>query len=109
MANTQPTDKVVVFPEGMIINFLSGRESDGFYNSLLPLYVETFGEDNIIEHFRENEPEMIILNNRSMKDYYFEYICNDYAREFCEFIVENYELQNVIDDGYKYTIFKKQM
>ena len=52
---------------------------------------------------------MIILNNRSMKDYYFEYICNDYAREFCEFIVENYKLQDVIDDGYKYTIFKKRM
>ena len=109
MANTQPTDKVVIFPEGMIINFLSGRESDGFYNSLLPLYVETFGEDNIIEHFHENKPEMIILNNRSMKDYYFEYICNDYAREFCEFVVENYKLQDVIDNGYKYTIFKKRM
>ena len=44
-----------------------------------------------------------------MKDYYFEYICNDYAREFCEFIIENYKLQDVIDDGYKYTIFKKRM
>ena len=103
--NTKPTDKVVVFPEGMIINFLTNRQSDGFYNSMLPLYVETFGEDKIIEHFRANKPEYIILNNLNMKDYYFEYICKDYALDFCKFVQENYELVNVIDDGYRYSIF----
>lgn len=103
--NTNPTDKVVVFPEGMIINFLSNRQSDGFYNSLLPLYVETFGEDKIVEHFKQTPPQVIILNNLNMKDYYFEYICRDYALEFCEFVQDNYELTDVIDDGYKYSIF----
>lgn len=103
--NTKPTDKVVVFPEGMMINFLSKRQSDGFYNSLLPLYVETFGENKIIEHFSENKPEMIILNNLNMKDYSFEFICKDYALDFCGFVQENYELVDIIDDGYRYNIF----
>lgn len=103
--NTKPTDKVVILPEGMTINFLSHRQSDGFYNSLLPLYVETFGEDKIIEHYNQNKPEYIILNNLNMRDYYFEYICKDYALEFCGFIQENYELADVIDDGYRYSIF----
>lgn len=103
--NTKPTDKVVVFPEGMIINFLSKRQSDGFYNSMLPLYVETFGEDKIVEHFSQYKPKMIILNNLNMKDYYFEYICKDYALGFCRFVQENYELVNIIDDGYRYNIF----
>lgn len=102
---TKPTDKVVVFPEGMMINFLSNRQSDGFYNSMLPLYVETFGEDKIVEHFSKNKPEMIILNNLNMKDYGFEYICEDYALDFCGFIQENYELVDIIDDGYRYNIF----
>lgn len=106
--NTKPTDKVVVFPEGMIINFLANRQSDGFYNSLLPLYVETFGEDKIVEHFSKNPPEYIILNNLNMKDYYFEYICKDYALDFCGFIQENYELVEVIEDGYRYSIFKNK-
>lgn len=103
--NTKSTDKVVVFPEGMIINFLSHRQSDGFYNSLLPLYVETFGEDKIVEHFHANKPEMIILNNLNMRDYGFEYICKDYALDFCGFVQKNYELVNIIDDGYRYNIF----
>lgn len=104
--NTNPTDKVVILPEGMIINFLSERQSDGFYNSLLPLYVETFGENKIIEHYSQNKPEYIILNNLNMKDYYFEYICKDYALEFCGFIQENYGLKDVIfDTGYRYSIF----
>lgn len=102
---TKPTDKIVILPEGMIINFLAKRDSDGFYNSLLPLYVETFGEDNIIEHYKKNPPEYFILNNLDMKDYYFRYICGDYALDFCGFIVENYELVDVIEDGYRYSIF----
>lgn len=106
--NTKPTDKVVVFPEGMIINFLANRQSDGFYNSLLPLYVETFGENKIVEHFKQNPPQMIILNNLNMKDYYFEYICKDYALDFCGFVQENYELVEVIEDGYRYSIFKNK-
>lgn len=104
---TKPTDKIVVLPEGMMINFLTKRDSDGFYNSLLPLYVETFGEDNIIEHYKKNPPEYFILNNLDMKDYYFRYICGDYALDFCGFIVENYELVDVIEDGYRYSIFKQ--
>ncbi len=106
--NTKPTDKIVVFPEGMIINFLANRQSDGFYNSLLPLYIETFGEDKIVEHFEQNPPEYIILNNLNMKDYYFEYICKDYALDFCGFVQENYELVEVIEDGYRYSIFKNK-
>lgn len=103
---TKPTDKVVVFPEGMIINFLTDRQSDGFYNSMLPLYVETFGEDKIIEHFNNNKPEYIVFNSLNMKDYYFEYICKDYALDFCGFVQENYELIDIIDDDYKYSVFK---
>lgn len=105
---TKPTDKIVIFPEGMMINFLTHRESDGFYNSMLPLYAETFGEDKIIEHYKENPPEYFILNNLNMKNYYFGYICTDYALDFCGFLVENYELVNVIEDGCRYSIFKKQ-
>lgn len=103
--NTKATDKVVVFPEGMIINFLANRQSDGFYNSMLPLYVETFGEDKIVEHFSQNPPKYIILNNLNMRDYYFEYICKDYALDFCGFVQENYDLVDTIDNGYRYNIF----
>lgn len=107
--NTKATDKVVIFPEGMMINFLAKRQSDGFYNSMLPLYVESFGEEKIIEHFNENKPEYIIFNNLNMKDYYFEYICKDYALNFCGFVQDNYELKDKIHDtGNSYIIFERR-
>lgn len=105
---TNQNDEVVIFPEGMTINFLANRKSDNFYNSLLPLYIETFGEDKIIEHFQENKPEYIIFNNLDMKDYYFRYICQDYAFDFCEFVQKNYNLEYTIDTGFRYLVFKRK-
>ena len=96
----------VIFPEGMTVNFLAEIKSDDYYNSLLPLYIETFGEEKIIEHYRNNPPEYIIFNNLNMKDYYFQYICQDYALGFCGFVKNNYTSEKIIDSGFRYIIFK---
>ncbi len=96
----------VIFPEGMTVNFLAGVKADDYYNSLLPLYIETFGEDKIIGHYGANPPEYIIFNNLNMKDYYFNYICRDYALAFCGFVKQNYNMEKVIDSGFRYIIFK---
>lgn len=98
----------VIFPEGMSVNFLSNTISDDYYNSLLPLYVETFTEEKIINHYRENPPEYVIFNNLNMKDYYFKYICEDYALDFCRFVKDNYEMDKIIDNGFRYVIFKRK-
>ena len=98
----------VIFPEGMTVNFLAGVRSDDFYNSLLPLYIETFTEEKIIEHYKNKMPEYIIFNNLNMKDYYFQYICNDYALNFCGFVQKNYKPEVVIDTGFRYIIFKRK-
>jgi hypothetical protein len=99
---TKPEDTVVIFPEGMMINFLAGRKGDDFYNSLLPLYVEVFKEDKITEHFERTKPEYFVLSNQSMKNYYFEYMCQDYAFFFCEYIQQNYTREATIDNSVKY-------
>lgn len=105
---TKKSDTVVIFPEGQLINFLTDRKSDDIYGSLIPLYIETFGEGKIITHFRQTKPEYIIFNNWDYKGYYFEYICNDYAQAFCSFVAQNYTQEKVIDDGFRYLIFKRK-
>ena len=105
---TKPSDKIVIFPEGMMVNFLADRKGDDYYNSLLPLYVETFGEDKITEYYKEKMPEYIVFNNLNMKDYYFQYICNDYALGFCGFVSQNYTQEGVIDKDFRYMIFKRK-
>lgn len=105
---TAQNDKIVIFPEGMTINFLTQRRSDDYYNSLLPLYTETFGDKKIINHYESNKPEYIIFNNLDMKDYYFRFICQDYALDFCGFVQKNYEIETVIGDEFRYLIFRRK-
>ena len=69
---------------------------------------ETFGEEKLIEHYKKNNPKYIIFNNLDMKDYYFRYICQDYALDFCAFVQNNYELDSVIGDEFRYLIFKRK-
>ncbi|MCI1273229.1 MAG: glycosyltransferase family 39 protein [Clostridiaceae bacterium] len=107
-SNTKPADKIVIFPEGMTINFLTDRKSDDFYNSLLPLYIETFSEDKIINYYKKDKPEYIIFTNENMKDYGFNYICNDYAQGFCSFVYSNYKNVKTIDGENRFLIFKKK-
>lgn len=108
LINSNLHGKIVIFPEGMTINFLTNTQSDDFYNSFLPLYAETFGEEKFIEHYKTNMPEYFIFNNLNMKDYYFEYICKDYGLKFCAFVQENYLLDKVIDNNFRYLIFKRK-
>lgn len=106
--NTDKDDKIVIFPEGLTINFLTDRKGDDYYNSMLPLYIESFGEKRIVEHFEKNKPEFFILTNENMSDYGFKHICNDYAFGLCEFININYELIKTVDYDYRYLIFKRK-
>lgn len=106
--NTKETDHIVIFPEGLIVNFLTNRQSEDYYNSMLPMYVEVFTEEKIIEHFQKSMPEYIILNNQSMKDYYYEYICTDYAQSFCSFVNENYTQKAQINGAINYLIYKRK-
>jgi len=106
--NTKKTDTVVIFPEGLFINFLTDRKSDDYYNSLIPLYDEVFGDEKLIEHFKKTRPEYIIFDNWDNSDYYLGYICKDYAVSFCNYVATNYKYEKVIDNGFRYLIYKRK-
>lgn len=106
--NTKNTDTIAIYPEGSMINFLTNRKSDDYFTSLIPLYIETFGEENIIKYFDKHKPNYIIFNNWDTSNYYFHHICNDYAIGFCGFVATNYTQKIVIDkNGFRYLIFKR--
>lgn len=99
---------VVIYPEGLLLNFLSDTKSEDWYNSLIPLYEEVFGDDRIIDYFAQKRPEYIVLSNLSMKDYYYETICVNYAIPFCKFIAANYDIAEGFDYGRRYLIYKRK-
>lgn len=104
---TKPSDKILILPEGAMINFLTERKTDNVYISLIPPYIDAFGEKNIIEHFKKDSPDYIIFNNWNSQDYGFNYICKDYAKDFCIYVQQNYHLKSIIANKLFYLIYKK--
>lgn len=101
---------IVVLPEGLIVNFLTAKQhkTEGFYNSLIPLYTEGFGEDVIIEHYKKIMPDYFIITNMSTGSYEKGEICNTYAQRFCNFVLDNYiPIKRFEDDNAKIVVFYK--
>ena len=97
----------VIFPEGLIVNFLTDVKADDYYNSLIPLYTESFGENKYIDNIKNSKTEYVVFNNLSMKEYGYNHICDDYADLFCQYVFDNYHEVIDINDGFRYIVFRK--
>lgn len=104
---TSPEDRVVIFPEGLVMNFLADRKSDDYYNSLLPLYIETFGEKRLINHFNQVKPEYIIFHSFPTENYYFKSICKDFGLEFCSAVQKQYSPERFYNGSFQVLILKR--
>lgn len=107
--NTAPSDRVVVYPEGLIINFLANRDSDNKFYSLIPLYVETFGEELITKRFDYIKPEYIVISNYNTSNYYYSYFGQDYAGSLYEYITKNYTLEKDIGKNLRFSVYKRKV
>lgn len=105
--NTNLTDKVVVMPEGTFINFATDRKGDNFYYNLSPLfYNDVFGEERVINHFKENMPEYFIILPIDEIEYGSRFFGIDYAQNFYEMITNNYEL---VEEENNIKFFRKKI
>lgn len=100
---TSPKDTVVVLQEGLMVNFLSGRNSDK-YNYIIPSLLELYKEDNVVAHYIKTKPAMFIVLT-SPEDKTF--ICNGWGYKICGFISQNYQLVQTIKADKLILIFKK--
>lgn len=88
--NTSKNATCLVVPEGVIINFLSGRKSMDKYYHLLPNHIEALEEDKIVKDLQLHPPEYILIDDRSTEEFGAKYFCNDYAKKICKFVNSNY-------------------
>ncbi len=106
--NTSKNDKIIIWPETPLINFVTDRDSDNIYFNMLPLQLELFGEQKVIEDIAERKPEIIIFNNRDSSDYGFKYICKDYAINLCKYVNQYYSFVKIVgDEKYYMKIYKR--
>lgn len=105
---TKSSDKILILPEGLFFNFLTNRNSNDYFNSYIPLYLETFGDKRIIKNLKSDKPDYIIIHNLPTSNYYFKSICRDYAFETCDFIKNEYTPKGLLNDDFSAYIFKKK-
>lgn len=105
--NTQPSDKIVVLPEPPLINFLTGRKSDNYYNDFTPDRLEAYTEERVITHYSDYPPDYFILIKYPQKPYGKGAFSEDYGNAIFEWIEKNYSLENTISDDIPILIFKK--
>ena len=107
--NTASSDRVVVYPEGLIVNFLANRDSDNKFYSLIPLYVETFGEELIAKRFDYVKPKYIVISNYNTSNYYYSSFGQDYAGNLYKYIVNNYTYEKGIGENLRFSIYKRKV
>ncbi len=107
LETTDKDDKIVILPEGQFINYLTGRKTDSFYNNLVPMYVEAFGEEAIIDNYSKNMPEYFVINDRDTSQYGKSTMCIDYAQNLCVWIFKNYHVTYKIVGEPQFTILRK--
>lgn len=111
---TEPGSRVVVFPEGILINLLSQRQHPLRYAEFLPHGIERFGEERLIREMEENGTDYIVLLNLQTTPYEFHYFGMDYARKIMNWIWTNYEQCALFgpmpftDEGFGFVIFKRK-
>ena len=89
---TRKTDKVLVLPEGAIINYLTNRKSDNQFHNLVPLYYsDTFGEEKVLKHFNDNPVDYYVILPISTSEYGSDVFCS-YANNFCNMIKNSSDL-----------------
>ncbi|MFH1645388.1 MAG: hypothetical protein ABIB11_03115, partial [Candidatus Omnitrophota bacterium] len=88
--NTNPDETLVVFPEGIAINFFAERENPLYYYSYHP--VGLIKEESVIKGMLEKQVDFIALVQRRTDEYGFPVFGRDYAQGLMEYLNENYEM-----------------
>ncbi len=100
--NSVPSNStVVVYPECLAVNYFSERKSDNKFYSLIPLYIETFGEETILKRLEKFPPDYIIVSNYDTFAYGYSHFGKDYGVKTYEYIIKNYNKTKEFNDSYK--------
>jgi hypothetical protein len=90
---TAPEDGLVVFPEGELLNFLSGRPNPVRHKLYLPGYLAADNEAAVLDELTRARPAAIVLWRRPVSEYDRGLFGEDYGREIRAWIDRNYRLE----------------
>lgn len=83
--------KVLILPDGAMLNYLSDTKTDLRYYQLLPNHIEILGEEKIVNDLNNDKPDYIMLTNVDYSIYGTPLFCRDFGNKICNFVFENYD------------------
>ena len=104
---TPKNAKILVVPEGSIINFLAQRDSDNRYYYLIPVNVDIFGQERILNDIKKNPPDYVLLADMLYRVYAQGGFC-DYAGSVCSFIKQEYAPEFIVKGLVTMTLYRKK-
>lgn len=103
--NTAKDAKVVTIPEGAIINFLAERDTDNRYYYLIPVNVDIFGEQKILEDFKKNPPDYFLMTDLLYSVYKKGDFCA-FAPSVCDFVKSDYKPVKKVNAAVSFTLYR---
>ena len=86
----KPDETLAVLPEGVILNFLSGRDNPVPYTTYGSGEVMIFGEDNILASFESDPPDFLLIVHQDGSEFGRRFFGRDYARKIWTWITAEY-------------------
>ncbi|MBU1710227.1 MAG: glycosyltransferase family 39 protein [Proteobacteria bacterium] len=91
LEHVEPDKTLKVVPATEILNYLSRRKNPLRYGNLNPHQVHIFGEHNILQDFKNNPPDYIVLADDHFKTFGHSYFGQSYAQSISLWISDNYK------------------
>jgi hypothetical protein len=90
-SESREKDGLVVFPEGEILNFLSGRKNPVRHKLYLPGYLNDRNEGEILRELQMASPTAVVIWRRSLGEYGAGFFGEGYGREIRRWIGDHYD------------------
>lgn len=88
--NTRPDESVMVFPEGIGINYFARRLNPTGFINFMPPEVIMFKQPNILAALEANPPDVAIMIHRATREYGMPLFGTHYGRRLKAWIDQNY-------------------
>lgn len=87
---TRDSDTLVVFPEGELLNYLSGRANPIRHKLYIPGYLNEGNEARILAELRRASPAAVVVWSRPTSEYGRSFFGEDYGRSIRTWVEEHY-------------------
>jgi hypothetical protein len=87
---TTRDESLVVFPEGVMINYLSRRKNPTPFYTFMPVEMGLFREEKILASFQENPPDYVVFVDYQIQTYGYAHFCEEYGGSSLAWFNKNY-------------------